>query len=138
MITSAVVIAHLQSGLAYTIREAKTREEDTPALAELPVVTVGYGPIRGNTDLENASLPQYNLQGEQLTQSIYVTFICPVASFDTVFKAVFKQLVGWNSIPSETVHTSFTYALGEPIALSAGILWFVTEWKIGFPVVTLL
>ena len=56
----------------------------------------------------------------------------------TVWKAVYKKLIGWNPVPAESLHTSFTYVQGGVMLLSNSKFYWVDIWRIGFPTNSLL
>lgn len=135
---SAVIELIQTNNPTFTVREARALENEMPPSENLPLITVGYGPIRSRTPEANIAYDFYNTNGEDVLQSFYVTIACKVADFHTVFVDVFKTLTGENPIPDERYHTSYTYVNGEPAGLNNTTFWFWMEWKIGFPTNSLL
>ena len=123
---------------SYTVREARAIENELPADNELPLITIGYGPIRCRTPEANIAYDFYNTNGEDIIQSFFITIACKVSDFHVVFTNIFKTLTGQNPIEGERPHTSYTYVNGEPAGLNNTTFWFWSEWKIGFPTNTLL
>jgi len=138
MIELATVIDHVTELTGYTVREAKANEQEMAEEGNLPIITIGYGPILSNNPESPITYDIYNLNGEDLVQSFYIKYVCKNADFRSVFVTMLKTLTGWNPTTPEAIHTSFTYVNGVPIGMNNTTFWFQTEWKINFPTNTLL
>jgi hypothetical protein len=138
MIDIHTIITKLTTDTGYKVEIAKSNEQDIYETTDLPLLSVGYGAIRNSAPQPLASLDVYSINGEDISQSFYIKYICSPEVFSVVFIDVFKTLTGWNPIIPEALHTCFSYTNGEPIGFNNNAFLFVSEWKINFPTNTLL
>jgi hypothetical protein len=138
MINIETLFDYIESTTGYTIEFAKENEQELPEDLVLPKLTLGYGPIRRTRPESEFALGEYETQAENLIQSFYVKIICKQEDFRPAFIILYKALQSYNPSPSTYVGTSFNYVNGEPIGLSNGTFWYITEWKIGFPTNSIL
>jgi hypothetical protein len=138
MIDLAAIKSRLEDQTTYTIAYARDREIDLQEQTELPIIYLGYG----STDSKNPTSPVehdfLNQHGEDIVQTIVIQTVCTASTLPTVWKAVYTALVGWNPTPNENMHSGFTYAQGGVMGLSNSKLWYVDQWRIGFPTVNVL
>jgi hypothetical protein len=135
MINIQVLIDRLKAETNYTVELARVREPELQETIALPIIYVGYASV----DSKNPSAPQeftmLNLHGEDLVQSFDIQIVCKGTALPTIWKAVYSALVGYNPVPNEAMHSSFTYSQGGVMGLANGNLWWVDRWRIGFPTV---
>jgi len=119
----------------YTVEHSRIKEPALSELTSLPIIYVGYHTI----DSKNPTVPiehdLFNQHGEDLVQTFEVQIVCEVKNFSTIWKNVYKSLIGWHPDVVELQHTGMTYAQGGVMGLENSRLWHLDRWKIGFPTV---
>ena len=122
----------------YTVKLSRDKEIDLQEQTELPIIYVGYHTIDSKNPNQPLAYDTYDLNGENLVQSFSLHIVCSQTTFPAVWKAVYKKLIGWNPVPAESLHTSFTYVQGGVMLLSNSKFYWVDIWRIGFPTNSLL
>lgn len=119
----------------YTVEHSRIKEPALTELSNLPIIYVGYHSI----DSKNPTVPiehdLFNQHGEDLVQTFEIQIVCEVQTFSTIWKNVYKSLIGWHPDVVELQHTGMTYAQGGVMGLENSRLWNLDRWKIGFPTV---
>lgn len=136
MIDTSTVINLIIAGTTLTsaqVVRAKETEDNLQNQSEIPMVYVGFATI----DSKNPSKPidhnMFNYHGEDLLQSFDITIVCNEASLVTLWRAVYKSLIGQNPNANEKLRTGFTYVQGGKVAITNGKIWHMDRWRIGFP-----
>jgi hypothetical protein len=122
----------------YTVQFARDREVDLQELTDLPIIYIGYNNIDNKNPNQPIAYDTYDLNGENLVQNFTIQLVCQQAEFSTIWKAVYKKLIGWNPVVANSIHTSFTYVQGGVMGLSNSKFYWVDIWRIGFPTTSIL
>jgi hypothetical protein len=137
MITLETLKARLDT-TGYTVQFARDREVDLQELTDLPIIYIGYNNIDSKNPNQPIAYDTYDLNGENLVQNFTIQLVCQQAEFSTIWKAVYKKLIGWNPVVANSIHTSFTYVQGGVMGLSNSKFYWVDIWRIGFPTTSIL
>jgi hypothetical protein len=141
MIDIQQVIDHILASpttATYTVQHVRIKEPilaDLTDLAASPKIYVGYYAV----DAKNPTVPiehdLFNQHGEDLVQTIEVQIVCEEINFSTIWRNVYKSLIGWHPNVLEQQHTGLTYAQGGTMGIENGRMWWLDRWKVGFPTV---
>jgi hypothetical protein len=123
------------SSSSYTVEHVRVKEPILTDLTSLPIIYVGYFAV----DAKNPTVPiehdLFNQHGEDLVQTVEVQIVCEEINFSTVWKNIYKSLIGWHPNILELTHTGLTYSQGGVMGIENGRLWWLDRWKVGFPTV---
>lgn len=122
----------------YTVEFSRDRDIDLQEPSVLPIVYIGYNSIESQRENSTLAMDIYSLNGENLAQSFTIQLVCLPENFPTVWKTLYKKLIGWNPVSSEAPHTSFSYLQGGVMGLSNGKLYWADVWRVGFPTNSIL
>ena len=138
MISLDMMINYVKSNTSYTVTHTRLKEPDLAETSDLPTIYIGYGTIDSKNPNGAIEYDIYSMNGEDLVQSFDIQIVCKQKDLVTIWKTIYKVLIGWNPVLLEGNYSGLTYAQGGVIGISNDNLWWLDRWRIGFPVTTIL
>jgi hypothetical protein len=135
MIDISTLISRLQATTAYTVTHARAKEPDLTDADNLPIIYIGYSSVTSKNPSAPIEHDLYNMYGEDLVQSFDIHIVCKQADLVTIWKNVYKNLIGYYPVATEESHTGLTYSQGGVVGISNDNLWWLDRYNIGFPTV---
>lgn len=124
-----------QSTSLYTVEPSRIKEPALTELINLPIIYVGYHKLNSKNPTVPIEHDLFNQHGEDLVQTFELQIVCEIRNFSTIWKNIYKTLIGWHPDIVELQHTGMTYSEGGVMGLENSRLWHIDRWKIGFPTV---
>ena len=117
----------------YSVQHSRIKEPQLAELTTLPIIFVAYHTVNSKNPSTPLAADLFNQHGEDLTQVFEIQIACETVNFDTIWKNVYKSLIGWHPDVLEMQHTGMTYIQGGVMGLENGRLWWLDRWGINFP-----
>jgi hypothetical protein len=136
MIDISTLITRLQTTTTYTITNARAKEPDLTDAVNLPIIYIGYSTVISKNPTASIEHDIFNMNGEDLVQGFDIQIVCKQTDLVTIWKNVYKNLIGYNPLAIEYNHSGLTYVQGGVIGVSNDNLWWLDRWHLGFPTVT--
>ena len=132
MIDVQTVIDYIKANTTFDVQLAQDIQPNLQETFALPQVFVGYSTIKSKFPNQIRELDVLNSNGEDLVQAFEIQIVCEQSNFRAIWITLFKLLITWNPIPTEIMHTGFTYQLGGKMGSNVRF-WWTDVYVIGFP-----